>query len=332
MQNSIVNINFEITYLCNQQCLYCYNATTVNGNSRTSGGNVIKVLDKLIGNIDFTQLTLTGGEPLLSAEIEEVIIHAIVHNKKVSVISNGSSNQHFRYKKLIDYGVETFQLTINSASSAIHDNLSQTTGAWERTVKTIEFILANNGKIVPTIILTKENIAEIDKVMGFLQDYGFQTIMINRFNVVSNKPNSISLLPSHNELKKAFELINNFAISSGIRITSNVCSPHCILDPQDYSSIIFGTCPDNHYLKPITVDMFGGVRLCNHSTKIIGNIFNHKLDDILLSEYALGWNSTIPEYCANCIVYDSCRGGCRAASEQFYNNHLIVDPIVELLK
>lgn len=92
-----------------------------------------------------------------------------------------------------------------------------------------------------------------------------------------------------------------------------------------------GIVPKTYY-KPITMDINGNVRLCNHSPVVAGNIFEQPIKDILYSPYAHSWNEIIPEYCIACHKWKKCCGGCHAASEQCGLGLGHVDPIMTAME
>jgi MoaA/NifB/PqqE/SkfB family radical SAM enzyme len=104
----------------------------------------------------------------------------------------------------------------------------------------------------------------------------------------------------------------------GLRLTSNVCSPICLLNPKDYPNIGFGRCSFDVLRRPIALDINGNIRLCNHSPVVAGNIYEQSLADILYSDYAYSW--------------EKCKGGCRAASEQYSQTLSVEDPIIRSLQ
>jgi radical SAM protein with 4Fe4S-binding SPASM domain len=59
-----------------------------------------------------------------------------------------------------------------------------------------------------------------------------------------------------------------------------------------------------------------------------GNIFEQELSEILYSPYAQSWKEIISDYCASCHLWEKCKGGCRAASEQCGFGLDQVDPIL----
>ncbi|PLX08487.1 MAG: hypothetical protein C0596_06415 [Marinilabiliales bacterium] len=325
MKSQFFNINFEITHSCNLKCKYCYNSTILGNSDSSRSINTIK---KLYSKAKIKQLTISGGEPLLSDLLIECILHAKINGSKVAVITNATINNDNKYKELINFGVD-FQITLNSINQKVYDFLSGKEGYLKNVLKNIKLILANNGRIIPTVILTKYNLSTIQDTFLFLKENNLNTIIVNRYNL-SNNPHYKELTLNHNELRKGYNIIDNLAAKYGLIITSNVCTPHCIINPSDYSNIHFGLCPDDSKMKPLTVDYKGNFRLCNHSMINLGNIYNDSFEDMLYSDYSLSWISSIPDYCNDCEKYDKCKGGCKAAAEQIEGTKDKVDPIVKL--
>ena len=153
--------------------------------------------------------------------------------------------------------------------------------------------------------------------------------MLNRFNIggrgIAEKHN---LLPDIRSLNFAFKTADTLAAKHNLIITSNVCTPHCVIDPVCYPHIKTGSCSAQLTNLPLTIDIEGNMRLCNHSPVVAGNIFKQSLADICSSHYVDLWKNSIPEYCMGCAKFSACRGGCRAASEQVGSDIRQVDPLV----
>jgi len=118
----------------------------------------------------------------------------------------------------------------------------------------------------------------------------------------------------------------------GLTLTSNVCSPICLLNPKDYPLIGFGHCSFNVLQRPITLDINGNIRLCNHSPVVAGNIWKQPIEEILFSEYTTSWENSVPSFCSSCREWEKCKGGCRAASEQCLQTLSSEDPIIKSLQ
>ena len=126
-------------------------------------------------------------------------------------------------------------------------------------------------------------------------------------------------------------VLNELGSKYDIFLTSNVCTPLCLLKPEDYPFIASSSCSANASTMPMTLDIYGNIRLCNHSPVVAGNIFKDNFENILSSDYVKSWSKIIPDYCNSCDKYYRCFGGCRAAAEQLGLSLENPDPVLLLL-
>ncbi|MFV0467519.1 MAG: radical SAM/SPASM domain-containing protein [Dysgonomonas sp.] len=332
MKLQLPNIAFELTDKCNLACRYCYNIWKIPGTehkSFDSYNKAIKALTQLFSQIEVHNVTLTGGEPFIAQRIKEIALFCRMKNKTVTIISNGFRGTTDDYKSLIAMGITLFEFPIHSADENIHDHITQVKGSWKKSVNSIRSVQRLNGYPVPVIVLTKYNIEGLSETLDLIDALGLRRIMMNRYNIGGcGTADPASVSATHSQLKAAFAIANDKSRDLNLVISSNVCSPDCMIDPADYRNIMFGHCSENVLQKPITMDINGNIRLCNHSPVVAGNIFEQELKDILYSPYANSWNEIIPEFCAECNKWEVCRGGCRAASEQCGLGLIHVDPIL----
>ncbi len=289
----------------------------------------IKTLKKLFSIANVSNITITGGEPFLHDRFAEIILFCRMKNKEVTIISNGNSVNKEDYKTMIDLGVGLFEFPFHSIHADAHDYLTGVKESWEKSLQSIKDVISLGGKVVPVIVITKYNYDHVNDTIMYLNDLGLKRIMLNRFNIGgkgisenSNLKNDLQNL--RNVYKKADRLASEYKIS----LSSNVCTPFCVLDPHDYPNIRFSSCSINVFKRPLTLEQNGNLRVCNHSPIVFGNIFKDNLNDILSSDYIKQWGDVVPDYCSNCNKYKICLGGCRAASEQLGLTLDSVDPVV----
>ena len=327
------NIAFEVTNQCNLDCLYCYNHWKCNDSFTilNSYKKAIKVLKQLFKIANINRIAFTGGEPFLSERFLELILFCRLQNKTVSIISNGNVGKTNDYKQCLEMGVSLFQFPFLSNNAEIHDSLSNVKGSLDKTLNSILDVLSLGGRVVPVIVLTKQNYVDLGDTLSFLSDIGLKQIMLNRYNI-GGKYQNTNLALNKVEINSAFDIANNISEQKGLKITSNVCSPICYINPALYPNIWFGHCSDDMSRRPITINIEGDVRLCNHSPIIAGNIFKNNFEEIFQSTYSKSWSETIPGYCKECELYVICKGGCRAASEQVGNSLNTVDPVIHCME
>jgi len=328
------HIAFEITNQCNLRCLYCYNpwktctSPTPVLNSYTKA---IKTLKQLFKIAEINNISFTGGEPFISERFLEVVLFCRMKNKTVTIISNGNVGTRDNYKTLISLGVSLFEFPLHAKDEKPHDQMTCVKGSWQKSFQSINDVISLGGYVVPVIVITKKNHQLIEETLSFFNSLGLKRIMMNRYNIGgSGIANADKLMISKAELNETFFKANKLSKELGLKITSNVCTPFCLVNPKDYDNIGFGACSKNTLLRPITLNIEGDIRLCNHSPIVAGNIFKNNIETIIKSGYAESWLTIKPDYCSTCLIYEKCRGGCRAASEQLGLPLSEVDPVLTL--
>jgi radical SAM protein with 4Fe4S-binding SPASM domain len=334
MKHRIDYVVFEVTPSCNLDCRYCYNIWKRPGDSQPpphSYRRALRTLKRLFSVAEVSHITFTGGEPFLADRLAELVLFCRMQKKDVTVITNGNAGSEKRYRELLSLGVSLFELPLHSPDPRAHDAMTGVAGSWQKSLDSIRLLHSLNAAVVPVIVITKENCRQVGGTVRFLYENGCYRIMLNRFNVGgSGIARQASMQPSLGELRQAFTDAHRAGAELKVSLSSNVCTPACVLDPAEYPSIAFSVChPENISRRPLTLTLEGDMRFCNHSPVVMGNIFDQPLDEIVNSAYVKEWRETVPRHCAECKRYRRCFGGCRAASEQVGLTLGDVDPIVK---
>jgi radical SAM protein with 4Fe4S-binding SPASM domain len=170
---------------------------------------------------------------------------------------------------------------------------------------------------VCVIVLTRLNAARIVQTLEFLAASGARRVMLNRFNLggAGIQKRSSLLLAAH-ELRDAYLAADQAASRLSLSVSANVGTPWCIIDPRHYPHITMSSCGRVPEGMPLTLGADGSLRLCNHSPVILGNIHRSRFDVLLKEKTASAFLSATPTLCTTCGLYEDCRGGCRAVSQQ----------------
>jgi MoaA/NifB/PqqE/SkfB family radical SAM enzyme len=84
---------FEITQRCNHDCLHCYNAWK-NPVDYPAGelptDQTLAILGKMLDETGASLVSLSGGEPMLRADVGEIVDFLRGRDVTVNLISNGS--------------------------------------------------------------------------------------------------------------------------------------------------------------------------------------------------------------------------------------------------
>jgi radical SAM protein with 4Fe4S-binding SPASM domain len=292
----------------------------------------LKTLKKLFSIAQVDHITFTGGEPFMAERFNELVLYTRLQKKSVAIISNGNKAEKADYMQMMDIGVGLFELPLHSPNAEAHDFMTGTKGSWKKSLNSIQILAHMKANVVTVIVITKANYHQIKDTLLFIKNQGINRIMLNRFNIggagIAEKEN---LWLSHNDLKLTYKIAAETGRENKLLLSSNVCTPVCVLNPADYQGIAFSHCSAEVKRRPLTLDIMGNLRFCNHSPSVLGNIFTDNLDKMLESDKAKLWSTITPDFCSNCNYYARCMGGCRAASEQLNSSLNEVDPVVEIL-
>jgi radical SAM protein with 4Fe4S-binding SPASM domain len=329
---------FELTDSCNQNCKFCYNYWKGNKNKTEPAAGQIsyrqirKILKMVFSQASVKSISFSGGEPLLMPKIADLVFYSRLHKANVSILTNGTLLDDELIENFFNLGVRHIQIPLLSSNQTTHDLLTQSFGSWAKAFEAIFSVMKKNPDwISAVLVLNRQNISELTEILHLYNFLCVKNVLVNRFNIggLGRKYKS-ELNLSHQELKDAFREIDDFAGKHNINFYSGVCTPICILNPADYKNIAFSFCSKDVSMRPITINYRGDVRFCNHSPRILGNISEKPLSEILYSKDYDAYFNSVPDHCEACQLLKLCGGGCRAASEQVYNTFAKADPLLEI--
>ena len=341
LENKSVPRNFvlELTRRCNNRCVYCYlsggDAAAQSKSARAaemSTDEVLQLVSGLHREVALKSLALSGGESLLREDLPQIL--SFLRELKIQpvVISNGTLLTPDKIKDLVD-GV-TFEITLLSHRSSVHDRMVGHVGAWEKVVANLTHLRRAKGSFVTVFVATKLNCNDLRKTAELAIALGADALMYNRINLAEHNYHLASqLLPSAEVIGENLDTLEEFGEKYKLPVSVSVVIEPCVLDTTKYKHIHFGWCPLGGEDSYFTIDPSGNLRVCNHSPKILGNLCQRSFRSIYFGHPDLRlFRDTLPEECVACRPEWKalCRGGCKAAAEQCYGSLQRVDPFVSL--
>lgn len=325
---------FETTDACNQRCKFCYNHWKADGDVSADAPDfrlARRTLRTLLSQAEVAQISMSGGEPLLMPRLHDLIWTARWAGSAVNVLTNGTRMTPDTLAILHDLGVQHIQIPILADNAALHDSITGLEGSWQKCTDTARQVAEmREAWLTPVFILSRLNRDNIAPTLALYHNLGCRIAMFNRFNIGGlGIHHAAELTLTNAELQEAFAVASRSATELNMMLHNGVCSPMCVLDPSKYPHIIFSHCNTDIKNRPLTINYRGEVRFCNHSPRILGNIHQKPLAEILDATHIGNFYGGKPDHCASCKLWEVCRGGCRAASEQLYGTFNRVDPIVE---
>ncbi len=323
---------FEVTPRCNLGCRHCYNPYKRPGFEAPLDVGYrknLRTIKRLLSRAELSQLTISGGEPLLAERFLELMLAVRLKGLPITLISNGTRGEPRDWVQLVELGVGLFELPVLGPDAATHDAITRVPGSFERTQGTIRLLLDAGARVCAAVVVSAMNLDVLEETLDLVAGLGVSSVLLNRVNIGGlglRDWRRLWLVPQ--QVDDMLVLADAAVKRHGLRIVSGVCTPLCAVDPERHPGIRTPTCSTDPERRPITMDGSGDMRSCNHSPVSLGNLWKQPLAEIIASPELLRWKELVPPMCQPCERWDDCLGGCRAASEQLGLDLDSVDPLL----
>ena len=327
---------FEVTQQCNHDCPHCYNAwknPVAYPEGQLPTDETLAMVGKLLDETTPSLVTLTGGEPMLRADIHEMVDFLVGRGVTVNLITNGSLLTEGDIARFSPDKIGIFELPLLSAERDIHDRMSGRTGAFDDVTLATANLKAASQRVVCVFVATKLNLPTWRETAETAIALGADGIMFNRFNPGGQGGRNVaSLQASPEELDDALAVANEIADRYELPISCSIAMPPCLFDVARYPKLTFGFCAAGTERAYYTLDPLGNIRPCNHSTTILGNIRRMSFAEMADSPTMRDFMAARPSFCNDCKLADECLGGCKAAAEACCGDVAACDPFLAAFK
>jgi radical SAM protein with 4Fe4S-binding SPASM domain len=322
----------ELTTRCDHACGHCYNAWKNPGQRAVEPldtGGLLAVLDRLLEESGCELLTLTGGEPTLRPDLPTIVEHLHRRGVKLNLISHGGHIHDGLIQRLGREAVTTWELPLLAARPALHDKLSGRDGAFHRVTAAIAALKHARQRVVAVFVAQRPNLDQLEGVVELCVALGVDGLMINRFNPGGQGGRHIDTLQaSPTALQAMLDQAEALSARWSLPMACSIAMPPCLIDTSRYTRIGFGYCALGTERAYYTVDPAGGLRPCNHSPTVLGDLRTESLRDILDGPALAAYVQARPEACRGCPLEHRCQGGCKAAAEACTGSPWNPDPFL----
>lgn len=145
-QRKLYSVTLAVTNRCNYRCWHCYNA------GRSQVDIQFPEMKKIVGelrSLSTVMVTLTGGEPLLRNDLEE-IAGLFDENTCLNLNTTGSGLTPARARALRDSGLFGVGISLDSIHPQEHDRLRGKKGAFKTALRALE--TASQNGLYPYLI------------------------------------------------------------------------------------------------------------------------------------------------------------------------------------
>jgi pyrroloquinoline quinone biosynthesis protein E len=328
--NRLYTLIAELTYLCPLRCVYCSNPTNLAAHpDRLSTADWLRVFEQA-ARLGALQLNLSGGEPLLRRDLEELVAGAHALDFYSNLITSGLPLTRDRLLRLKDAGLSSVQISIQDSVPADSDRIAGRDSfdqklAAARWVKELDLPLTLN------VVLHRQNLGRIAEIVELAERLSVDRLeLANTQYLAWALENRSALLPSQAQLDAARQV----AQRAKQRLQGSM---EILFVLPDYYSDRPKACMSGWGKRYLLVTPDGLALPCHLAHSLPGlsfdNVQERSLDDIWHHSTAFAafrGEAWMPEPCKSCERRELDFGGCRCQAFHLTGNAATTDPACAL--
>ena len=262
----------NITGICNLECKYCFFQPRKHEHMKmTNFRKVVKIL-KAQKSFSFT---ISGGEPFLHPQINDILEYAHNEFEHISVLSNGTSIRRENVdcmKRIIKKkGFFCMQVSLDSIDPDIND---RTRGMTLRVMKNLEILRDAGISLTIAIVVSSQNIEQVVKTI-IASKYLTRYFHVIPFKSVPFLDQGGQYLHAEEEyMQKIWEELEDIRDIHDLHITLPT-------DECNFGTYSASGAPCAAGFTQIVIDPNMDVRACSRCTHaIVGNLRDESMDSI----------------------------------------------------
>ena len=189
---SPLSMSVAFTRRCNFECRYCYLGSGPQLMYDLAKDVTLNLI-KEAGEIGIALVYIAGGEPLLYPHICEVISAITKGGMVTSFSTNGSLLDDKMVHRLLDAGLESIQVSLDSPTAETHHFLTRTKHTFERVLSVIRVLKSYEVWVRTRSVITPYNWHLVGDLIDLLIDLGVDRIVITPEQTGSCNSKSLTL-------------------------------------------------------------------------------------------------------------------------------------------
>lgn len=315
----------ELTYKCPLQCPYCSNPTDYDRFGSELTTEEWRETLRQARALGACQLGLSGGEPLVRSDLEEIVYEARRLGFYTNLITSSLGMKPERVERLHQSGLDHIQVSFQDADPEINDFLAGTS-AFQHKREIAEAVKANGFPMVLCFVLHRQNIHRMERMVELADqlDADYVELAMTQYHGWA-WANRTALLPNRQQVERAEQTAHELQARFRDRMEIYYVVPDyyegrpkaCV---NGWGNVFLSVAPD-------------GTALPCHSAASLPLEFPNVRDadlawiwrdsDAFNRFRGFGWMN---ETCRNCPEREQDFGGCRCQAFQMTGDLTATDP------
>jgi len=317
----------ELTYACPLQCPYCSNPIDYAQHKQELTTDDWKRVLTQARKMGAVQLGLSGGEPLVRQDLEEIVQHARQLGYYTNLITSGYGLTEARILALKTAGLDHIQISIQASSEELSDYIAGTKSFAEK--KRVAHLIKKHGyPMVLCVVLHRENIAQMADILNMAVELGADYVELANTQYYGwANLNRDLLLPT----REQFEIAEAIAQEFKLQVVGKMKIYYIV---PDFYEDRPKACMNGWGTTFLTVAPDGMALPC-HSARELPNLDCPNVQDFSVEEI---WHESkafnffrgddwMQEPCRSCDEKSKDFGGCRCQAYLLQGDMYATDPV-----
>lgn len=280
---SIAIIQFQYNYTCNFRCVHC-SVKRFQGPNDARQFTIADVKDlfRQADELGLARVTITGGEPLVFKDFDELVAAIDPQKFYINCDSNGWLLDEQKAKHLKEIGVDRIQISLDNLDPEAHDKFRRTPGSHARILKAVGVAREAGLGVFMQTVVWKQRLYS-DEFIKFLEYFANKDVgvFVSYAKPVGAWEGNYDGLVDKEDMKymrgleKKYKVFTHLTPAYGLNMG-------CIALKGMFS-----------------VTQYGDVLPCPYIHTSVGNVFKESLKDIIKRGFGIKY---FGEYVDTCLI------------------------------
>ena len=317
----------ELTHRCPLHCPYCSNPLDLARASAEIDTATWQRVFTEARALGVLQLGLSGGEPLVRRDLEELVAHARGVGLYSTLVTSGLGLTAERGRRLVDAGLDHIQISFQDSERESAERIAGTK-SWDAKHRAAAVVRDLGVAFTVNVVLHRDNLDRVEQVIDLAASLGADRLELANTQYYGwGIVNRDLLLPTRAQLERADAVVDRAVARYRGRMQIVYVLP-------DYYQSRPKPCYGGWGSVYIVVAPDGTALPCHAATSIPGIAFDS------VRERSLGWiweespgfaafrgDSWMHEPCRSCPIKAETFGGCRCQAFALTGDAANADPV-----